>query len=742
MAMFLSRLLIAELRVDQINAFKKQFQLTDEQIKVCNDADPSPKGTYSRWLCQVYTQTKGKDPVKLKAVQDLTEPLKKYMKLCNNPDFPKDKKDIGQFTPDTLLKLVGNERRYLRNLSPSAIEKLLKSEGLPGAKIIWNGGGFKMYYVTNADYAMILGSNTGWCTAANENYASQYSLKGGLYITYYNGKPFLQGHSAASDTDLLDVKDQQPDLLDPTMLLWFKTVQHPIMAVFRRLCDSRFEQFLNHRIRPAAAKTKNKQAIIDYAMESDNLGVVLAIASAGIWWPEGWELLMDSPNYLKSALEHCGTPIIKKLKKESFAKDMAQMCIDANMISQALILAPGEELIDDIVKSIITGKATHFNKDGLDKKTIEAIDETGVKAINELKSGISDDGNITTLGPKSTFAYWKKFINKYWLGGEHILSANSEYVKRCNDLKAIKRLLKIEVGKEVVPGPDCKTSFSKGTVASINGEKITVTTKEGDKQFIQDNDHGIYELQAVGTGMKYVLSVEPKKSFKKGDVVLPGSNFIGREGIGDFGTIVQVTGGTRCKIEWEEGRTDEFYLPDSSYALPAVDYKSPHAVTNYEAADKPSPWKDYKHGEIVKIKTGFGVIGSVDPSDRSVLVRPLDPKSGDSTRWYYPGNEEEQKQFPIFKIKRRPETWHIAPVQPDTLEVGMWVHRGPDWRQHDWGNQDIQDMPNAPDPTKEIVPGQVLGTGEDGWWNVRWPKNENCYLYSENIRGLEVIEKY
>ena len=143
MAMFLSRLLIAELRVDQINAFKKQFQLTDEQIKVCNDADPSPKGTYSRWLCQVYTQTKGKDPVKLKAVQDLTEPLKKYMKLCNNPDFPKDKKDIGQFTPDTLLKLVGNERRYLRNLSPSAIEKLLKSEGLPGAKIIWSGGGFK-----------------------------------------------------------------------------------------------------------------------------------------------------------------------------------------------------------------------------------------------------------------------------------------------------------------------------------------------------------------------------------------------------------------------------------------------------------------------------------------------------------------------------------------------------------------------------------------------------------------------
>ena len=748
MTMFFSRLLIAELRVDQINGLKKQFGLTDEQIKACNEADPSPKGTYSRWLCQVYTQTKGKDVAKLQAVQSLTEPLRQFIKLCNNPDFPKDKRDIGPYTPATLMELVGNQRRYLRNLSPKAIEKLIKTEGLPGAKLIWDGGGFKMWYVTNYKYAMILGSNTHWCTAANENYASQYSLMGGLYITYYNGKPFLQGHSSAGQTDLLDVSDHAPNLLLPEMAKWFETVEHPIMTIFKRLCESRFYNFLSTL--DAKEKTKDKQAICNYALATDNLATVLAVIKAEIWWPEGWELLIDSPNYLKEALnQYTAKDICKKLKKQDFASDIARVCLDHNLIEYAVMLDNSHELLGDMAKSILSGKTDRVGS--LDKETQDALDEVGVKQIKEKgkKAPLArgEEGNVRLLGSKSIMQYWRQFVNQEWPEMADVIGAEPDYKKRCEVLAPVKRLLRVKVGDTVAPGPDCPERFTKGMVKEVNPdlEEVIVTIDGVDKKFTQ-KERGWYELQRSPTSeVKYSIKLTPdptngSQEFKVGDVVIPARFRQGSDDVGEYGTITRVTEGNNCTIEWEGGMTDHLYLPDASYAIPAVSEKSPEALCNHQKKEKRNAWADYKKDEFVWTPQGVGYVHSIDPGDNSVLVRWVDGDSAGETRWYYPDSaDEEGGHYPIRKLERKPESWHVVSPQPETLEVGMWVHRGPDW---EYGDQDIRGMVKHPDPSKIIVPGEVDRIVGEGWFSVQWPNNGDHYQYTETIKSLEVIEKY
>ena len=742
MAIFLSRLLIAALRQDQTNSLKKQFDLTDEQILACNEADPSPKGTYSRWLCQVYAQTPGAKPAKLKAVEALKTPLSQFMRLCNNPEFPKDKRDIGQYSPTTLMELVGNQRRYLRNLSPKAIEKLVKTEGLPGAKIIWDGGGFKMWYVTNYKYAMILGSGTHWCTAANEGYASSYSLQGGLYITYYNGKPFLQGHSYGGSIDLLNVDDHQPNFFSPEMVLWLKTVEHPIIGVFRRLCDSRLSNVLEDLDKKELKA--NEQAIKEYALDSDNLATVKDVIRAKIWWPEGWELLIDSPNYLVNALQaYNPKEICKKLKKQPFATDIAKVCLENNLLHYALMLNldNGPELLAEMV---LSNKLQSIEQ--LDKATSAEVDEEGVRQIEKMQNNyalLENEGNVALLGPKSVFEYWQRFVNQEWPEMESVIGDNPKYKKRCDLLSSIRRSLrKLKVGDSVVPGPDCEEVFKQGVVKEINDGIVTVIIKGEDKKFTQKRTR--FDLQKAETGkVHYVVSIEPMPPdyrFKNGDKVIPGGYFTGVEDIGEYGTITDGAEGANqgralLTIEWEEGRVDRLHLPDLYYARAlAVDQRDAKAVTNYKAKETASKFADFKQDEYVWTESGIGIIQQIDPDDQTFYVRYIDGPMIDDGSWY-PDKE-------IKKLERKPTTWHVVSPQPDELMDGMWVKRGPDW---DWSDQDTRGMAEP----EEVVPGQVQLEGEYkagmlpvGWYRVKWPKYENNYKYLKDFRGLEVIEKY
>ena len=267
---FFSSWMFTALRQDQVNGLKKQFKLSDEQITLCNSYDPSPKDTYTGWLCKIYSKTNGTDEEKEAAIQKLQTPLMQFMKLVNSPDFPKDRKDIGKYTVPELLNMVGNQRRYLKNLSPGAIEKLVKTEGLPGAKIIWDGGGFRMWYVTNPEYAMILGSNTGWCTA-NKHHADSYTLRDGLYTIYKEGKPFLQGHvyfnRGSSEIEFLDVKDNPPSILSSDVIRALETIDHPIMLMFKERCASKLEYTLR-QMNSEEVETHAKK-IIEFANKNE-----------------------------------------------------------------------------------------------------------------------------------------------------------------------------------------------------------------------------------------------------------------------------------------------------------------------------------------------------------------------------------------------------------------------------------------------------------------------------------------
>jgi hypothetical protein len=126
----------------------------------------------------------------------------------------------------------------------------------------------------------------------------------------------------------------------------------------------------------------------------------------------------------------------------------------------------------------------------------------------------------------------------------------------------------------------------------------------------------------------------------------------------------------------------------------------------------------------------MGLVEIVDPSDKTLLIRSLEDGH---TSWISVG--ADMKLF-----KQKPVQWHVARNQPEELTVGMFVHRGPDWSYED---QDIYEMPKAPDPTKVIVPGEVIGPREDGdWYAIKWPNNEDNYKYNAENKDVEVIEKY
>ena len=741
-----SRLLTAALRQDEVNSIKKQYGLTEEQIAFCNAYDPSPKNTYTRWLCKLFRDTEGDEAAKQAAITKLKDPLVQFMKLCNNPDFPKDKRDIGKYSEEELLSLVGNQRRYLRNLSPTAIAKLIKTEGLPGAKIIWDGGGYRMWYVTNADYAMILGSNTHWCTAANKGYAQSYTLKGGLYITYLNGKPFIQGHFEDGNWAFLATNDLAPIATDPDVIRMLDTIKHPIISTFKKICNGNFCARI--RSMNTTQIVEQSDELLAYAKMADDPTVTAATVGQ-VWWPEGWEALLDAPPYLLSALEKASADVVKKLKDSDLREDLADFCMKNKRTELALFFGD-DSLVAEYVKKVLTGdssvRPTHFSNSILQ----DQVDAEGVKFVESLTNGDSVSINyIDYIGNDTIFTYWKKFMHKIWPEFDMALRNGSypEYVKRADLLKTFKKsIFNLQEGESVIPGPDCPVSFTKGAITRI-GENDTIEvsiSKDTLHTFIQDDAKGIYQLARSGEKAVLYSALIPEdpdewSTFKVGDVVVPGSTNnspdAGEEYHGDWGEVIEVVEGEKhLRIKWDDDQIDSWWYPDPELFLLAVPSDHPRALCNWRKSAKEAT--EFKEGDIVILKD-IGAYGAYS-SFPSIIIGVRN-----DTDFRLQNMAGEMDWFDVdglILMEQKPKVWKYVSPLPEFLAEGDMVVRGPDWR---FANQDTKDMTREEIAEAPKVEGSVIGevinaqTHSEDWNKVRWPSNTNSYQY--HSRGRHIL---
>ncbi len=192
----------AEIRVTVSNSKKetlaKKHNVTEEKVLELNMLDPSPNGSYTDWLCREFKAERLPDNIKATLI--------KFDKLKVSPQFT-ESKNIFDWKADALVKKFDQKwREAKKELSAKEIAKRLKSEGLPGARIIFNQGPWKIWKVSNPEYATILGSNTSWCTA-HYDAAWSYCSGGNLFPIHKDGKPWAQGSVSNGNLEFRDTKN-------------------------------------------------------------------------------------------------------------------------------------------------------------------------------------------------------------------------------------------------------------------------------------------------------------------------------------------------------------------------------------------------------------------------------------------------------------------------------------------------------------------------------------------------------
>lgn len=274
---FASFLLFAAISPQKKTTLAQKYGLTEDQVEEFSKLDPTNNAAYTDWLCR---ESKSGE-----IDESVTDVLKQFNKLKNSPTF-EGSKNIFDYDVTKIKSLFQRKIRHqLKDMSKKEIETKLKAEGLPGGKLILNNGTWKIWKVSNPEYAMILGTGTGWCTA-NRNHAVSYCRDAPLYPIYKNDKPFAQGYVGTSSIVLMDAKDHSFESLSPDLrdLLEaseaggfpeFKYMVHGVLSRLKTITKKDSEFF--------------KKLIID----NDHYGV-LQVYLSKLYWPEGWEMLLDT----------------------------------------------------------------------------------------------------------------------------------------------------------------------------------------------------------------------------------------------------------------------------------------------------------------------------------------------------------------------------------------------------------------------------------------------------------------
>lgn len=192
----------------KIEILQKEMGLSPEQVEMCIDADPSPNQTdFVVWIARNLKDGAIRLP---EDRQKIHTQLAQFIKLRNSPRFTGNR-DINSYTPAQLWQLVddGDYSKKEQSRAP-------RSQGGPGAKLILDSEGVKVFEVTSPDALVDLSSGTNWCTT-QEGHAEEYLEHGPNYVIYVHDQPCAQWDPHTEqlmdkrDNSLLDDANQFTD---------------------------------------------------------------------------------------------------------------------------------------------------------------------------------------------------------------------------------------------------------------------------------------------------------------------------------------------------------------------------------------------------------------------------------------------------------------------------------------------------------------------------------------------------
>lgn len=554
---FASKFLILALTKGKQEFLAKQYKLDPQVIEGIAEYDPSPNNAYTAWLCKVYKD----EGESLPTLEKLKQPLSKFMKLINSPEFPTEKKDIGKYTAEELLNLVGSDRKFRRQLSQTELERQIMNEGVPGAELIWNANNFKMWHVTNINYAMFLGSNTSWCTA-QPHHAKGYCSSGGLYPVYFKNKPFCQGHidQQRGTISFLNKQDKPMDIDNITFLTFLDVVDLPIVHSFGSYAfnTSYFSKKIVELIEDSEPKA---QAMLKHyeklAIKFKNSRMVSAIinrlSDKNIIWPEGIEFLLDYPSILITSLAAMPHAILKEIgsKYPELTEEIMYEAGKADTYAEAAeLIKIMSNLSSDpnFLSNYVDENLGKINLEGNDWPEVISIITKKIKDLDPANTEQNLDNYADFFNNNSynqyikdvAFIYWKKFIKAKWPELHDLLEDFPGYKKVIEKQK--NRIKDPKVGAIVTTSPEYKGSNEGQTGEILDTEETpfplygneeegwTVTVKWGngteEKLLIVPTVGGYMPLERKLVAVKgWKIDPDQTTPLKVGDMVVANDKY-------------------------------------------------------------------------------------------------------------------------------------------------------------------------------------------------------------------------
>ncbi len=396
---FSSFLFNAALSPKKLEALAKKYGMAEEKIQGFVEWDPTPNQAYLDWICREFKGS-GVD-------ESITEVLKKFNNLKNSPTF-EGSKNIFDYTVESLTALFTKKLRHqLKDLSQGEIENKLKTEGLPGAKLVLNNGKWKMWKVTNYRYAMILGTGTRWCTA-NEGHAKSYCADGPLYPIYKNDVPFAQGYVGSSSIVLYNTMDNNFPAMDANLKdLLVAAEGIPEMAIMMRGVLKTLK----------SVTKKDMEFLQNIILETDDFGLLKTYLGK-LYWSDGWELLLDAGT--KADI----TAVLEKLTPTNgfFKSPHVEEVVDSADASGLCLLLPYfiekdklglffSKITEPVAISLLNEKMRSKLVDWI-AKTIETSTK-GQAIFKNIIEKISTNGlvraGLVEFYNRGVIPWWKKF---------------------------------------------------------------------------------------------------------------------------------------------------------------------------------------------------------------------------------------------------------------------------------------------------------------------------------------------
>ena len=567
---FASRFLVLALTKGKQDFLATQYKLDPQVIEAIAEYDPSPNNAYTAWLCKVY-KDEGED---LKVLETLRGPITKFMKLINSPDFPQDKRDIGKYDAKTLVDMVGSDRKFRRQLSQTEIERQIMSEGLPGATMIWNANNFKMWHVTNINYAMFLGSNTRWCTA-QPSHARNYCASGGLFPVYYKNKPFCQGHinESSGGITFLNKEDRDIDITDTTFLTFIEVVDVPEVRQFaNRALGSGLAGITKNLMEKADPKSiaiveHLKKMVLKFKNANAMVCILQGLAKGEQWWPERVEFLLDYPSLLLPVLATASPKILDEIKND-YPELAEEILYEAGKGGKYLDTSETMKFINSlspdpkVLENYFDENMTTIDLDNEDWPELITIFTKKVEALPEGDENLDlnkyydffNTNSYNDFLKDAAMIFWRKFIKTEWGSLSNVIGTEPDYQAAIKSQMSYIKAPKVGTIVTTTPNYTGDNAGETGEItASEDAEVLLYGISESAKLVTVKWGNGKEEKLGIVPGIGDYLTLEKKQvgikgwkvdsdqTMKVGDKVTPSSNWDGEpERVGKIGTLTLV----------------------------------------------------------------------------------------------------------------------------------------------------------------------------------------------------------